>query len=329
MNQSKRILEGIGFSPLSLYQLDLIYHKTNQSWSDKEEQIIKKYYPRSTKEKLKLLLPNKNWHQMTTKACKLKIKRTDYIWNKKEIEILKKNYLVSNDEQIKNLLPLKILGSIKIKARKLNIKRRISWKKNEIKILRKNYQNKTLEQLAKLLLNRSIQTIKKRANMLGLKKEDKSWIKEQDKFLKTNYKKVSKEKLISTLNRTWCAIQDRTRFLKIKGRQQDNIWSKNENEIIKKYYSLIPNDNLKKLLLNRNWASIMTQACKLQCSKRKFWTKREDNIVKMYYNSKNELINRLQNRTWVSIKSRIKNLRKEGKIEKSKKYSNKKNRCVL
>lgn len=95
------------------------------------------------------------------------------------------------------------------------------------------------------------------------------------------------------------------------GRIMEDRWTKEEDDIIKKYYP-IEGENIKRRLNGRTYAAIKTRARRLGVFYKNRWTKEEDDILRKYYPIEGvKVIERLENRTENAIKARSSSLRLE------------------
>ena len=77
----------------------------------------------------------------------------------------------------------------------------------------------------------------------------------------------------------------------------EDRWTKEEDDIIKKYYP-IEGENIKRRLNGRTYTAIKTRARKLGVFYKNRWTKEEDDILRKYYPIEGvKVIERLENRT--------------------------------
>ena len=94
----------------------------------------------------------------------------------------------------------------------------------------------------------------------------KSWSEEEVKFLLENYNSMPLKEIAKRLGRTLHSIRSKARQLSVKKRSMVfgcKRWSQDEDEILVKYYSVLPREELQKLLPNRSWAAIQTRAERL------------------------------------------------------------------
>lgn len=158
-------------------------------WSNEEINILKKYYPCESWEKLLELLPNREKNTIIYKASKLKIKRKVHRWLKADILILKKLYEsdLSIEEIAKRLNNKFTKSAIITKANKLRLIRSHRWEEWEINYLKKHYNNTSLDEICNILRNRKRKSIitfcTEKLNLLCMT----SWTKEEDEIIKNNY----------------------------------------------------------------------------------------------------------------------------------------------
>lgn len=84
-----------------------------------------------------------------------------------------------------------------------------------------------------------------------------------ENYLKENYLKKTKQQMADELNLTYHQIDCRLRKLNLR-RHKNNEWTKEEIEILKKYYPIkTSKEEMIKLLPNHRWPGIQRQASKL------------------------------------------------------------------
>lgn len=111
------------------------------------------------------------------------------------------------------------------------------WLKSEDDYLLSNYARGNKNNIIKAL-GRTWSSIQSRASRLNLKKINANingcdveiWSNEEIEFLKFNYQKMSRDLIISKLNRTWSSIQNKAFLLRIKR----NCLSANISKLINK-----------------------------------------------------------------------------------------------
>lgn len=105
-----------------------------RNWSEKEDNLIKKYYKKISKEELMKKLPKRTWGAIVARAQGLQIFRRpsrkgkiSKKWSKREIDTIKEYYAKTPRKDLLKLLPSRNWISIRSMARKLKLKREISF----------------------------------------------------------------------------------------------------------------------------------------------------------------------------------------------------------
>jgi len=107
----------------------------------------------------------------------------------------------------------------------------------------------------------SLQTIRNICGKLGVKREGYYWPKEDIEYLVSNYGKISTDEIVAHFGDKYKrkTLTDKAYKLGLKGRL---YWTEQEDEILQKYYSTIPMENLLQLLSGRTKEAIVTRAKK-------------------------------------------------------------------
>lgn len=237
----------------------------NNSWTEQEDNILKMYYPEEG---------------------------IDYCY-----ELLK-------DRRSKEAI-FKRVSRLKIKTNE--VKNR--WRKEDDEIIKKNYSEMGPIYCCKELKGKkTAEDVEKRANTLGLRypkfKSEWYWSEEEDNILRSFYFKCGLEYCYKQLKgkRTYVAIKARANKLGLTLSEcsgSHTLWSKEEDKILRKYYSSKGLEFCyKKLKERRTKIAIKSRAnslgLKISVLKSKkikkvkkhkscYWTEKEDNILKIYY----------------------------------------------
>jgi len=94
----------------------------------------------------------------------------------------------------------------------------------------------------------------------------KEWTREEIAFLVENFNKMTIKEIAERLGRSVYSVRDKARSLglrKFKMTSSNKEWTREEDEILRKYYSVLPKDELLKLLPNRSWLAIQARAEKV------------------------------------------------------------------
>ena len=161
-------------------------------------------------------------------------------WTQSQINILKSNYSDMSIQEIANILH-KSYSATKSKALSLKLRRNVNlWTEQEIKLFEENYNKYGSAYCAKLI-NRSINAISSKAKELGIKRTERNnsgrfWTKEEDEFLKTNYKSLGSHKCAEILTRSYTAITTRAKRLGLAEDIEDLKYSDIEIQFLKDNY---------------------------------------------------------------------------------------------
>lgn len=102
---------------------DRIPIKTKENVWDKEEiELLKKYYPTTSKDEILKLLPKRSWSAITHKVLKFKIRKIP-AWTETEETILKENYSTKTRKELSLSLPQRNWSAIMHRAFRLKLKR--------------------------------------------------------------------------------------------------------------------------------------------------------------------------------------------------------------
>ena len=225
-------------------------------YSNKEIEIIKKYYPIGDWDNLLKLLPNRNKNSIHTLASRLRIKGYNNDWSKEEIQFLKDNYEKYTIDELSLLLNKKhSTSSISTKLSKLGICNKVNvWSKNEEQILMDNYSIMSIDEVMKLLPNRSKNAIIAKASQLNLKSymilSNKYTVYEIE-FIKNNYLNLTDKEIAKILHRSYRSIAVKRYEMNLGKFDKDNL----RYECLEKY--------LRGQL--SNWKRESMEKCNYQC----------------------------------------------------------------
>ena len=205
------------------------------------------------------------------------------------------------------------IEQVRDRAKKIGVHR--NWKDKEYftedeKEIIKKYYVKEKDDIVKRLPFHTIEGIKLCAVRIGL--HTKKWTNEEidilQKYYSTNLDLCIK--LIQQINprRNLGNIASKANTL---GLVRINYWSKEEDEIILKYYAIEGCDFVYKLLGGkRNKPSIMTRASKLGIKQQPLWSEEELKILHRFYPSEGQdIIKRLPNKNASQIASKAQSLK--------------------
>lgn len=299
--------------------MGLKYDNPNH-WTEDEIEILKEFYPSSTKEELLDLLPKRSYEKIKYMANRLKLHK-DVNWGQDEIEILQKFY-PTEGPKIVSRLPKRTKACIIVKASNLGIKYKYShnaWTDEEINILRKYFNKENIVQVAKKIPDRTYNAINRKAHELGLTNNHKGTnnIKEEQKTIEIIENSENTELIssIETVETTDNIIETNDYTIKVDDIVKEEI---NNVEVVENNdEQVICDDNIskdsivivkKKITKNKN--NKKNKDNKTTPKKKVIWTLEEDEIVKEYFliESIEEIMKRLPAHTEKEIIYRAKKL---------------------
>lgn len=258
-------------------------------WTEEENEILRKFYPDSSYEKICELLPGRTKSAIIAKASKMKIRKNVPVWTKEQYKILKKYYPSSiSNRELLDMLPNHSFYAIKTKAKLMKIRRGEylptskeetvrRWTKDEIDVLTHYYDIISDKELLQLLPGRTIMAIKhlSRKMELGTKKVAPNfsahWTTTEDSFLIDNFSVLPNDELLKFLSgRTLVAIKARAQKLGLK--RGKNVWSNSKAyapwseedvEYLKSNWNKISVEEICKKLYYRSEIAIHKQSRKM------------------------------------------------------------------
>lgn len=106
------------------------------------------------------------------------------------------------------------------------------------------------------------QNVYSMASKLGRKKESYYWTDEEVSWLMDNYNSVTSDEIEERYHHRHNLRAVQTKAQKL-GLTQTHFWTSEEDEILKKYYSIKPLDEIYRLLPGRSYNSIVCRGQKL------------------------------------------------------------------
>lgn len=213
--------------------------KVKHGMSDSVQRMIT-IYPKLS-QKTHFQIPSKDeFNELQKLFEKIVEDSKSRFWTQTQLNILKSNYSDMPIQEIANMLH-KSYSATKSKALSLKLRRNVNlWTQQEIKLLEENY-NKYGSAYCANLINRPINAISSKAKALGLKRTERNnsgrfWTKEEDEFLKTNYKCLGSHKCAEILTRTYTAITTRAKRLGLAEDIEDLKYSDIEIQFLKDNY---------------------------------------------------------------------------------------------
>lgn len=201
------------------------------------------------------------------------------------------------------------------------------WTKEEDEIIIDNYKNHTCKEMAKLLPGRSECAIRNRARRIKETKvapeQRQPWTKKELDILKKSYPTMSNIEVQKLLpGKTKIAIKSKASKLKIQKNYYcyGDKWSKDEIEILQKYYPKQGTIGCHKKLPHRSRTAIESkaQALKIKCEiKSDVWTKEELKKLKELVwvtSSNNQIHNYIPSKSVTQIINKKNKLKKANKL---------------
>lgn len=200
---------------------------------------------------------------------------SDCFWTELEINILKEYYPKEGSKCI-DKLPRKSIKTIQAMANKLNINF-VRWLPYEDDIIMKFYPLYGAKKCKEELPNKNIHNITDRANVLKISYID--WTPEEIEIIKNNtgYHTANEwQKLIP--RKSYTAIKNKAKEIGVNITSRNNLWSEEEDNIIKKYYISLHGD-LEEMLPGRTKKNIAQRARKLGIELLNRWTKEDTQFL--------------------------------------------------
>lgn len=139
------------------------------------------------------------------------------------------------------------------KLRTLGIYKNLNhrWNQSEIILLKEKYPNSSWEELLQLLSRHDKESIIKKASDLKIARDIAFWSDSDIAILKKSYEnKLNSNEIVKLLNNKFTISSILTKANNL-GFIKSKKWTQDELNIMKKYYSTIPLDDLCNLLPNR------------------------------------------------------------------------------
>ena len=268
-------------------------------WTDKEIEILKEFYPLGGVKLCQEKGLDKTDNSISTMAGRYGVK-ADYkeVWTEEDIMLLKKYYPIGGWELCqKKCSGNKPMSSIITMASRYDVKAEYMgvWSEKELNLLKESYplggSLVYVEKAKKLgFPERTHQSIRQKAARLGLNVVQKRWSKEENEFIRQNYKKKGAKWCKENGLNNWSIemIEIQARNLEDNGEYKQN-WSTEELNILRKYFPLGGAELcIKNGIKNRTLAAINTKAnkCCLFFSNNDLpskWTEEELDILRKYF----------------------------------------------
>lgn len=302
--------------------IGLKYTNNESIWTEEEIELLRKYFNiKEAKWISENILTKRSTDSVFRKAYALglnrkhrKLGREDF-WTDEEIEILKEYYEEKGSKWLASQKLARTSSAISSKAAELGYKPKyIAWTKEEDEILRKYYLEKGPLWLSKnLLKNRTRFSISQRALDFKLNGTSVPWAEEDIKVLYKYHtvktpKEIQKEFIP---HRKVTSVRDKMHSLGLSIIKEKQYFTKEQDEILKKYYPTEGSkviDRLPGVKLNAIHGRANRLGIKYCC--KGTWSQEEENILIKYYESEGPtaVLNRLHNRNMYSVKYKASSL---------------------
>lgn len=222
-------------------------------------------------------------------------------WTEQEDEILKQNYeKYSYPELVEKFFPERSVPSIRGRIKTLDLQSKtFHWTDEDIKLLREKYENGMYVKDIRdnYFPQLSLSQVTSKASALHLKhKVSCAWSLEEDKILKEKFADYTNKEIheLYIPNKTVRAIEARGRKLSLN--KAELIWTDEEDNLLKKIYGTIKNDNLVNYF-SKTYSAIIKRAGELGLKKEvNVWTDEEVEYLKTYYPDSDMQLEELHNK---------------------------------
>jgi hypothetical protein len=263
-------------------------------WSQDEDNILKSIYDKySYSEIVEKFLPERTIPSIRGRIKTLGLQPKTFRWTDDDIKLLTEKY--ENGMYIKDIqeqyFPNLSLSQVSSKASVLHLKHKVScvWSLEEDEILKSNFSEYTNQELHDLFLpNKTVRAIEARGRKFRLNKSEVLWSDEEDFLLKEIYGTVKNDDLVNYFSKTLNSIISRAGELGLK--QECNIWTEEEIDNLKKYYSnsemsledlhsnYIPNHTIQQITGKANSIGLLRHEKPIE------WSDKEIELLKENYN---------------------------------------------
>ena len=191
------------------------------------------------------------------------------------------NHLLS---EIVKINPYRNRKQIDDYLKKYNLVKARRWSEEELNLLEKYYPQGGSKLCKEKGLRRLSRDITNKANILNIRcgKVARSWSEEEDAYLRENYSNLNRVELAKNLNRSLDSITNRLNRL---GLVSSAKWTKEEEDIVKQYYSVGGADLCIEKGVSKARSTIVYKANSLGLVRYNIrkWTSEELAILNAYY----------------------------------------------
>lgn len=246
-------------------------------WTDEEIEKLTNAYNNGMKiaDIQKQIFPYYSFSQVSSKISVLHLKhKNPRGWSDEDLRILKEVFpYYENKEIAEKFLPTKTFRGVGSMARKLGLnKESVSWTSEEDNILRENYNKIKIEEIIPLLHKKTRTAILSRASELDIKNTPyDEWSDAEINILKQYYTKIGSDEIVARNllpGRKALGIRDKANKLGLYRRTPVKEWTKDEIQLLTKYYPTYSNDYiLENILPNRKLNQVNKKAKELGLKK--------------------------------------------------------------
>ena len=161
---------------------------------------------------------------------------------------------------------------------------------DDIEFLREYYPKGDWDFIMKHFPQSTKQNIMSKTSKLGIKMTiENEWTDEELGILRKYYSENPKFAAELIPNHTYKAIITKAKRLGLKSRE---FWSETENDLMRKYYPIMPVDDVLKYFPNRTRTSIITHAIHLNLQSYDYnpWTEKEDKYILSHWETESDMI---------------------------------------
>lgn len=161
---------------------------------------------------------------------------------------------------------------------------------DDIEFLREYYPKGDWDFIMKHFTQSTKQNIMSKTSKLGIKMTiENEWTDEELGILRKYYSENPKFAAELIPNHTYKAIVTKAKRLGLKSRE---FWSETENDLMRKYYPIMPVDDVLKYFPNRTRTSIITHAIHLNLQSYDYnpWTEKEDKYILSHWETESDMI---------------------------------------
>ena len=161
---------------------------------------------------------------------------------------------------------------------------------DDIEFLREYYPKGDWDFIMKHFPQSTKQNIMSKTSKLGIKMTiENEWTDEELGILRKYYSENPKFAAELIPNHTYKAIVTKAKRLGLKSRE---FWSETENDLMRKYYPIMPVDDVLKYFPNRTRTSIITHAIHLNLQSYDYnpWTEKEDKYILSHRETESDMI---------------------------------------